>query len=188
MGFVLPSGALIFVWTMVQICIIICTCMYVTYMYTLWYVCHSVLWVLISVKVRNLELMQPIINIVHFDFYNILLANCQCLPLQHHIWQDLVNVDFPHVLATLLHIIHESPYYCSRLTSVYTRMVNFIIVQIHSSYSTLWSAVRGIKHEEGVVERPNTALGFASCCIAGSRPRPLSALFHRHSTYKACSN
>jgi len=59
---------------------------------------------------------------------------------------------------------------------------------LYNSYSTLWSAVRGIKHEEGVVERPNTARGEAGCCIVGSRPRPSSALFRRHSTYKACSN
>ena len=47
----------------------------------------------------------------------------------------------------------------------------------YNSYSTLRSAVRGIKHEKGVVERPNTARGEAECCIEGSRPRPSSALF-----------
>ena len=46
--------------------------------------------------------------------------------------------------------------------------------------------MRGIKHEESVVERPNTARGEAECCIAGSRPRPPSAGIAR--TKRALTN
>ena len=45
----------------------------------------------------------------------------------------------------------------------------------------------GIKHK-GVFERSSIERGEVERCIAGLRPRPLSASFRRHSTYRACSN